>query len=225
MLIDVVTHFLDGISLPRTSFLRGKLWCHWQHGIAFVVQTRDHPRKRGFQFFFIHRFLDVVTDTLLNGLPGIGEIIWASAESQEMAPTSPDMHEEFLMQYERRVLEPFGLNGYGCCEDLTRKLDNVFRIPHLRRISISPWAQVAACAEKLGNRYIYSRKPQPSHLVGDFDGEVIRREIRETVEAARRNRCVLEMILKDTHTCQHRPERFTEWTRIAREEIDRAYGG
>ena len=151
--------------------------------------------------------------------------IWASAESQEMAPTSPDMHEEFLMQYERRVLEPFGLNGYGCCEDLTRKLDNVFRIPHLRRISISPWAQVAACAEKLGNRYIYSRKPQPSHLVGDFDAEVIRGEIRETVEAARRNRCVLEMILKDTHTCQHRPERFTEWTRIAREEIDRAYGG
>lgn len=149
--------------------------------------------------------------------------IWASAESQEMAPTSPAMHEEFLMQYERRALAPFGLNGYGCCEDLTRKLDNVFTLPNLRRISISPWAQVGSCAEKVGNRYIYSRKPQPSHLVGDFDEGVIRKEIRETVEAARANNCVLELILKDTHTCQSRPERFTEWTRIAREEINRAY--
>ena len=30
------------------------------------------------------------------------------------------------------------------------------------------------------------------------------------------------MILKDTHTCQFHPERFTLWTRIAREEIERA---
>ena len=147
--------------------------------------------------------------------------IWASAESQEMAPVSPAMHEEFLMQYERRVLEPFGLNGYGCCEDLTRKLDKVFQFPNMRRISISPWAQVDACAEKLGNRYLFSWKPQPSHLVGDFDETLIRKEIRATVDAAKRNNCVLEMILKDTHTCQFHPERFTQWTRIAQEEAAR----
>lgn len=145
--------------------------------------------------------------------------IWASAESQEMAPVSPAMHEEFLMQYERRVLEPFGLNGYGCCEDLTRKLDAVFLFPNMRRISISPWAHVDRCAEKLGNRYIFSWKPQPSHLVGDFDETIIRGEIRGALDAARRNGCVLEMILKDTHTCQYHPERFTQWTRIAQEEI------
>lgn len=148
--------------------------------------------------------------------------IWASAESQEMAPVSPAMHEEFLMRYERNILEPFGLNGYGCCEDLTRKLDAVMRFPHMRRISISPWGQVEPCAEKLGNRFIFSWKPQPSHLVGDFDEALVRREIRATVLAARKNNCVLEMILKDTHTCQFHPERFTLWTRIAREEIERA---
>jgi hypothetical protein len=30
------------------------------------------------------------------------------------------------------------------------------------------------------------------------------------------------MILKDTHTCQQHPERFDEWTRIARQEIQAA---
>ena len=32
--------------------------------------------------------------------------------------------------------------------------------------------------------------------------------------------CVLEIVLKDTHTCEHHPERFDDWTRIAREAID-----
>jgi hypothetical protein len=27
------------------------------------------------------------------------------------------------------------------------------------------------------------------------------------------------MILKDTHTCEHRPERFDQWSRIARELV------
>jgi hypothetical protein len=29
------------------------------------------------------------------------------------------------------------------------------------------------------------------------------------------------MILKDTHTCEHHPERFDRWARIAREEVER----
>jgi hypothetical protein len=29
------------------------------------------------------------------------------------------------------------------------------------------------------------------------------------------------MILKDTHTCENHPERFTEWTKIARNLVER----
>ena len=145
--------------------------------------------------------------------------MWASAEAQEMAQVSPEHHAEFLMQYEKRLLEPFGLTGYGCCDDLTQKLDDVFTIPHLRRISISPWADVDSCAQRLKGKYIFSWKPNPAHLVGHFDPEAIREYIRHTVKVADSQGCVLEMILKDTHTCEHHPERFDEWTRIAREVI------
>jgi len=82
--------------------------------------------------------------------------VWASAEAQELAGVSPEMHEQFALQYERPLLEPFGLTGYGCCEDLTQKLDSVLAIPNIRRISISPFADVDACAEKLGGGYIFS---------------------------------------------------------------------
>jgi len=145
--------------------------------------------------------------------------LWASAEAQELAQVSPAMHEEFSLKYEKELLAPFGLNGYGCCEDLTRKLPYVFEIPHLRRISISPWADVAKCAEQLGDRYIFSWKPHPTMIADRFHPEKIRRYIRDALAATRG--CVVEMILKDTHTCCNQPQRFTEWVRIARQEVDR----
>ncbi|MHC5059057.1 MAG: hypothetical protein ACYTKD_30750 [Planctomycetota bacterium] len=148
--------------------------------------------------------------------------MWASAESQEMAQVSPEFHEEFATAYERRLLEPFGLTGYGCCEDLTRKLDNVFRIPNMRRISISPFADVEKCAEKLRGNYVFSWKPHPSHLVGTFDADAVRGYIAHALEATGKCGCVLEMVLKATHTCENHPERVAEWTRIAREEVERA---
>jgi len=146
------------------------------------------------------------------------EDMWASAESQELAQVSPEMHAEFALAYEKRLLAPFGLTGYGCCEDLTRKLDHVFTIPHIRRISIAPFADVARCAEKLGDRYIFSWKPRPSMLVGEFNEEAVRAYIRRALAATRG--CVLEIILKDTHTCEGHPERFDRWCRIAREEVE-----
>lgn len=143
--------------------------------------------------------------------------LWASAESQELAQVSPKHHAEFALAYEKRLLAPFGLTGYGCCEDLTHKLDDVMTITNLRRISISPFANVDLCAEKLRGNFIFSWKPQPAHLVGNFDEDMIRGYIRHTVEAAQKNGCVLEMILKDTHTCEYHPERFDRWTQLARE--------
>ncbi len=144
--------------------------------------------------------------------------MWGSAESQEMAQVSPAMHAEFCLRYERPLLEPFGLTGYGCCEDLTGKLDDVLAVANMRRVSICPWADVDACAERLGGGYIFSWKPQPADLVGAFDADRVRERIRRAVEAAARHGCVLEMILKDTHTCEHRRDRFTRWSDIATEE-------
>jgi hypothetical protein len=147
--------------------------------------------------------------------------LWASAESQELAPVSPRMHAEFALYYEKQLLAPFGLNGYGCCEDLSRKMEVVSLIPNLRRVSISPFADVARAAEKLKGNYIFSWKPHPSHLVGGFDEDRLRAYIRGAMEVCQANDCVLEMILKDTHTCEFHPERFDRWTQIAREEIEK----
>lgn len=150
--------------------------------------------------------------------------MWSSSESQEFQVVSPKMHTEFALQYEKRLLARFGLNGYGCCEDLSKKLDDIFTIPHIRRISISPFADVDACAPQLKGDYIFSWKPHPAHLVGEFSEERVGGYLRHTMDLARQHGNVLEIILKDTHTCQHHPERFDRWTQICRKLIEESEG-
>jgi hypothetical protein len=143
------------------------------------------------------------------------EDLWGWAEAQELAVVSPEMHAEFAFPYEKRLLAPFGLNGYGCCDDVTRKLDFVLTLPNLRRVAVSPWADVEHCAERLRGNVILMWKPQPAHLVGAFDRQRIAAYLRGAVAAARRHSCVLEIVLLDTHTCGNCPEKFDEWIRIA----------
>jgi hypothetical protein len=148
--------------------------------------------------------------------------IWALAEAQELAQVSPDQHAEFALTYERKLLEPFSLTCYGCCEDLTNKLEHIVTLPGMRRISISPWSNLERCSERLKGNYIMCWKPQPSFLVGNFDENVIRLDLRSGLESAMRHGCRIDFILKDTHTCENHPERFDRWAAIAREEITRA---
>ncbi|MEI6519406.1 MAG: hypothetical protein WCO98_05120 [bacterium] len=142
--------------------------------------------------------------------------MWASAEAQEMALVSPEQHDEFILQYEKRLMAPFAVNGYGCCEDLTKKLDIVFTIPNIRRVSVSPWADPKVCAEKMQGNYILSWKTHPAHLVGHFDEKMIAEYLKSAIVASRENGSRLEIILKDTHTCENHPERFDQYAKIAR---------
>ena len=144
--------------------------------------------------------------------------LWALAESQEFTSVSPQQHEEFVMQYERRLLEPFGLAAYGCCEPLENKLENVLKAPNMRRISISPWADVQKCAQKLGRKAVYSWKPNPSYFINNYNEEFLGGYVTDMLKATREN-CV-EIIMKDTHTCQKDPGRYRRWTDLCRRCIE-----
>lgn len=148
--------------------------------------------------------------------------MWGFGEAQEAVGLSPAMWDEFVLEYHLPFLERFGLNCFGCCEPLHDRLEILKnRVPRLRRISISPWCDREVAAESLQDKYIYSWKPNPAHLAAvRFDGEAVRRYIRETLQITRE--CVIEVVLKDTHTCNKQPERFDLWAQIAREEAQRA---
>ena len=145
--------------------------------------------------------------------------LWCYMAAQEFTSVSPDMHEEFLLRYQMPIMAKFGLTAYGCCEDLTRKIDMLRSIPNLRRIAVSPFANVARCAEQIGKDYVLSYRPSPADMVSyGFDPDRIRRILSRDLAACRG--CHVDVTLKDVETVQSDPERVRKWVSIAREVID-----
>ena len=78
---------------------------------------------------------------------------------------SPEMMKEFLLPYQIPILEQFGLSAYGCCEDMTKKIDILKEIKNLRRIAVTPWSNLLACAEEIGKDYVLSWRPSPAEMI------------------------------------------------------------
>jgi hypothetical protein len=145
-------------------------------------------------------------------------------EAQELTCVSPAMHKEFAINYEKPLAEMFGLTSYGCCEDLTEKIEEVATISNLRQIGVTHFANVYKCAERIGERYVISWRPNPVMLTDPFDEENIRRSIHSSLEALKANHCMFHIWLRAVHSCSGHPERLTRWTQIVNEEISRLWG-
>lgn len=147
--------------------------------------------------------------------------MWGFGESQETVQISPEMFEEFVFLYQLPLLERFGLNCYGCCEPLNRRWHIVKRTPRLRRVSVSPWADIEDMAEKLGNSYIFSTKPIPTDIaVPVIDKDHIRKTLKEAIKVTRN--CRVEIIMKDNNTIGNNPQNVIDWCKIAKEEAELA---
>ena len=149
--------------------------------------------------------------------------MWGFGESQELAAVGPAQFDEFALQYQLPILSRFGLNCYGCCEPLDQKYGVIKKVHNLRRVSVSPFADLDVAVEALQDKYVFSWKPHPADIAArTFDPEVVRARVREALRAA--EGCILEIILKDTHTCNNEPERFDQWNRVVRETVDEVRG-
>jgi hypothetical protein len=148
--------------------------------------------------------------------------LWGYMAAQEFTAVSPAMHDEFLLQYQLPILSKFGLAAYGCCEDLTQKTDMLRQIPNLRRIAVSPFANVRRCAEQIRQDYVLSYRPSPADMVGyGFDLDRIRSILTEDLQACAG--CHVDITLKDVETVQGDPARIQKWVAATRHVIDEVW--
>ena len=156
--------------------------------------------------------------------PGVGrQQLWCFFSSQELTGVGPAMFDEFMVAYQRPIIEEFGLSAYGCCEDLTHNIDVLRQIGNLRRIAVSPMANVPACARQIGQDYVLSYRPSPADMVAyGFDPDRIRRLLRRDLAACGDSH--VDITLKDVQTVQGDPDRIRKWVEITREVIDEIAG-
>jgi hypothetical protein len=148
--------------------------------------------------------------------------MWGCSNAQIFSEVSPEMHWDFAIEHDMRWLERWGLTYYGCCEPLARKMEQMRRIPNLRKISCSPWNDTKLAIEGIGADYVISRKPNPAVFATDtWEPDEARRQIREFLDQTE-GACHVELIMKDISTVRYKPERLWEWETIAMEEAQRA---
>ena len=151
----------------------------------------------------------------INSGPRKRKQIWGYSAAQEFTLISPAMHQEFLLQYQLPILENFGLVAYGCCENLTEKIEMLRQIPNLRIIAVTPSANVHKCAEKIGTDYVLSWRPNPGDMVGySFDEGRIRRIVSDAMKSLKH--CHTIIVLKDIETVQNEPDRLKKWVELVR---------
>jgi hypothetical protein len=147
--------------------------------------------------------------------------IWMFGLAQMLGTVSPAMFEEFEVQACRPLFERFGLVYYGCCEPLHARMEQVRKIPNVRKISMSPWVDEEIGAREIGGDYVYSRKPNPALLAWDrFDEDAAREHMAASIAVCAEHGCPLELIQKDISTVRYEPQRLWRWAEMAMELVE-----
>ncbi len=230
----------DGDISTQLAYLRGLeqiMWDmvdrpEWLHGLLSfmrdgILQTHREAEEAGDWRRCNHenqamRYSLELNDPAADGPPVTRRDLWWYAASQETTAVGPAMFDEFMFQYQMPILKEFGLVAYGCCEDLTQKIRVLRQLPNLRRIAVAPAADVAKCAEQIGQDYVLSYRPSPADMVAyGFDADRIRRILRRDLGACRD--CHVDITLKDVQTVQGDPTRVRRWVALTREVIDELF--
>lgn len=169
-----------------------------------------------------HTFTDELPQKGFDGVHVNGTDCWAYGMAQIFSSCSPDMFDEFEIEYAKKYYEHCGLVVYGCCEPLHDKVHLIRKMKNIRKISTSPWSDVYQMAKNIGSDYVLHKKPSPSFVAGSsVDEASIRKEISDTLKACTEYGTPCEFTLKDITTVEKQPERLTRWAQITYEEIEK----
>lgn len=186
-----------------------------------ILRTHEEAERAGDWRLSNHQnqampYAKELRDPAANGPSVKRKDLWVYMAAQEFTLISAEMHEEFLLRYQLPILREFGLSAYGCCENLTRKIDMLRKIPNLRRIAVTPTADLPRCAEQIGTDYVISWRPNPAEMVCcGWNPDRVRRIVGDAVRLCRDQH--MDITLKDAQTIQGDPARLIEWTRLVRE--------
>ena len=142
--------------------------------------------------------------------------VWGRGESQEFQGVSPMQYEEFLLRYQKPILERSGLTLYGCCEDLTNKIDLVLSIPTLRKFVCSPWTDIGKLTEAVGDRYAIEWRQKATDVVyASADLSSVAEHLERGLRLAAG--CPTMIVLQELETVNGNLTRLSDWAALAKD--------
>jgi len=153
--------------------------------------------------------------------------MWAGMDSQETVGVSPELFHEFCFPYYQELAAIYGQVYWGCCEPADPIWESsLSKLPNLKAVSISRWADEHYMAEALaGKGIVYSRKPNPNLLGVDvmLDEDAWAAEIRETLTLTAGKNIPLEFVVRDVYSLHGNVGKARRAVEIAHREIEKFY--
>jgi hypothetical protein len=141
-----------------------------------------------------------------------------AGNSQEFDQVSPEMFEEFCLNYQKPIFERFAWSCYGCCENLTHKIPQVLSIPNLRIFVCSAWTDLTKLLEAVGNSYCIMWRQKATDVVFPDDSETIRRDLHQGAKQLQGR--YYQIVLRELQTLRGHMDRLEVWTRYAVEAAE-----
>ena len=181
---------------------------------AFALNNREECYNGG------HSHTDELPGPGFDGKHVRARDLWGFGVAQAAVSISPDMHGEFVTQYEAQYLKETGLNAIACCETVDYKMHLYREIPNLRRISVSTFNDFEKAAEEIGTSYIYSFKPRADNIArNEWIPELDGKYLDEVLNMAQG--CRIEIVNQEMITCRGEARRIIDWCNLAREAADK----
>lgn len=139
--------------------------------------------------------------------------LWGQSASQEFQMVSPQMQEEFLLNYQIPCFQQYGAVQYGCCEDLTHKIEIVKRIPNLRIFVCSYWTDLDKLLKACGTDYTIMWRQLSAHVMLPDELDDVRKTLDEGMRKLKGS--YYQVILREVETLNGHPDRLKEWAEIA----------
>ena len=181
---------------------------------AFALNNREECYNGG------HSHTDELPGPGFDGEHVRAKDLWGHSTAQAAVSISPDMHGEFVTQYEVQYLKETGLNAIACCETVDQKMHLFRQIPKLRRISVSTFNDFEKAATEIGTDYIYSFKPRADTIAQD---EWVPEQDAKYIDGVltMSKGCRVEIVNQEMITCRGEAERIIDWCNLARAAADR----
>lgn len=144
--------------------------------------------------------------------------VWGRGVAQILASVSKSMRDEFDIEYMKETVGQCGLVYYGCCEPLDTMIDIVEKIPNIRKIGVTPWANASVAADAIGSKYVFSSKPNPASVaVAKLDEDNLKDELQTILQPCKANNCNVDITLKDISSANYNLNNIVRWEKIAME--------
>ena len=211
--------------IDRPEFMHDMMQRYCDVHFDFLDQMEQHGLLGSSHHFDLH-----CTASHISSLPAEKEHfttrdIWLRGTAQIFGSCSPMTYKEFELDHMLPLISRFGCVYYGCCEPLEHVIPYLKALPNIRKIGVSPFANLPMCAEQIKGDYVLSRKAHPALVAGThFSAEQVKAEIMDTILVCETHGCSFDYTLKDISTVCYHPERIFEWSRIVTETLDEVYG-